>query len=80
MIDHSLILTLLALGGGVFHVNFVCLLITFLVLSRLPSNLVTFHNWVLAKLSILKIKNRRFFAAMVTNLSRVFFAKIGKHD
>ena len=25
-------LTLLALGGGVFHVNFVCLLITFLVL------------------------------------------------
>ena len=26
-------LTLLALGGGVFHVNFVCLLITFLVLG-----------------------------------------------
>ena len=42
-------LTLLALGGGVFHVNFVCLLITFLVLGRLPPNLVTFHNWVLAR-------------------------------
>ena len=25
----NVILTLLALGGGVFHVNFVCLLITF---------------------------------------------------
>ena len=49
-------LTLLALGGGVFHVNFVCLLITFLVLGRLPSNLVNFHNWVLAKFSISKIK------------------------
>ena len=35
-------LTLLALGGGVFHINFVCLLITFLVLGRLPPNLVTF--------------------------------------
>ena len=35
-------LTLLELGGGVFHVNFVCLLITFLVLGRLPPNLVTF--------------------------------------
>ena len=35
-------LTLLALGGGVFHVNFVCLLIYFLVLGRLPPNLVTF--------------------------------------
>ena len=31
-------------GGGVFHVNFVCLLITFLVLGRLPPNLVTFPN------------------------------------
>ena len=29
-------------GGGVFHINFVCLLITFLVLGRLPPNLVTF--------------------------------------
>ena len=29
-------------GGGVFHVKFVCLLITFLVLGRLPPNLVTF--------------------------------------
>ena len=39
-----LFLTLLALawGEGVFHVNFVCLLITFLVLGRLPPNLVTF--------------------------------------
>ena len=46
---------------------------TFLVLGRLPSNLVTFHNWVLAKFSISKIKNRRFLVAMVTNLSRVFF-------
>ena len=35
-------LTLLAMGGGVFHVNFVCLLITFLVLGRLPPNLVSF--------------------------------------
>ena len=38
-LDH---LTLLALGGGVFHINFVCLFITFLVLGRLPPNLVTF--------------------------------------
>ena len=68
-------LTLLALGGGVFHVNFVCLLITFLVLGRLPPNLVTFHNWVLAKFSISKIKNRRFLVAMVTNLSRVVFCQ-----
>ena len=60
-------------GGSVFHVNFVCLLITFLVLGRLPPNLVTFHNWVLAKFSIPKIKNRRFLVAMVTNLSRVVF-------
>ena len=29
-------------GGGVLHVNFVCLFITFLVLGRLPPNLVTF--------------------------------------
>ena len=62
-------------GGGVFHVNFVCLLITFLVLGRLPPNLVTFHNWVLAKFSSSKIKNRRFLVAMVTNLSRVFFCQ-----
>ena len=62
-------------GGGVFHVNFVCLLITFLVLGLLPPNLVTFHNWVLAKFSISKIKNRRFLVAMVTNLSRVFFCQ-----
>ena len=68
-------LTLLALGGGVFHVNFVCLLITFLVLGRLPPNLVTFHNWVLAKFSISKIKNRRFLVATVTNLSRVVFCQ-----
>ena len=60
-------------GGGVFHVNFVCLLIIFLVLGRLPPNLVTFHNWVLARFSISKIKNRRFLVAMVTNLSRVVF-------
>ena len=67
-------------GGGVFHVNFVCLLISFLVLGRLPQNLVTFHNWILARFSISKIKNRRFLVAMVTNLSRVvFFAKISKH-
>ena len=62
-------------GGGVFHVNFVCLLITFLVLSRLPPNLVTFHNWVLVKFSISKIKNRHFLVAMVTNLSRVVFCQ-----
>ena len=68
-------LTLLALGGGVFHVNFVCLLITFLVLGRLPPNLVNFHNWILAKFSISKIKNRRFLVAMVTNLSRVVFCQ-----
>ena len=71
----NVILTLLALGGGVFHVNFVCLLITFLVLSRLPPNLVTFHNWVLAKFSISKIKNRHFLVAMVTNLSTVVFCQ-----
>ena len=62
-------------GGGVFHVNFVCLLITFLVLGRLPPNLVAFHNWVFAKFSISKIKNRRFLVAMVTNLSRVVFCQ-----
>ena len=66
-------LTLLALGGSVFHVNFVCLLMNFLVLGRLPPNLVTFHNWVLAKFSISKIKNRRLLVAMVTNLLRVVF-------
>ena len=71
----SVMLTLLALGGGVFHVNFVCLLITFLVLGRLPPNLVTLHNQVLAKFSILKIKNRRFLVAMITNLSRVVFCQ-----
>ena len=43
-------------GGGVFHINFVCLLIMFLVLGRLPPNLVTYHNWVLAKFSISKSK------------------------
>ena len=67
-------------GRGVFHVNFVCLLITFLVLGRLPPNLVTFHNWVLAKFLSSKIKNRRFLVAMVSNLSRVVFAKTSKHD
>ena len=69
------LLTLLALGGGVFHVNFVYLLITFLVLGRLPPNLVIFHNWVLAKFSISKIKNKRFLVAMVTNLSSGFLPK-----
>ena len=38
-------------------------------------SLVTFHNWVLAKFSISKIRNRRFLVAMVTNLSRVFFCQ-----
>ena len=42
LINSEYFLTLLALGGGVFHVNFVCLLITFLVFGRLPPNLVTF--------------------------------------
>ena len=35
-------LTLLALGGGVSHVNFVCLLITIFVLGRLQPNLLGF--------------------------------------
>ena len=73
-------LTLLALGAGVFHVNFVCLLITFLVLGELPPNLVTFHNWVLAKFSISKIKNRGFLVAMVISYQEWFFAKISKHN
>ena len=55
-IPHEDGLTLLALGGGVFHIDFVCLLITILVLGRFPPNLMAFHNWVLAKFSISKIK------------------------
>ena len=74
-------LTLLALGGRCFPCKFCLPVDNFLVLDRLPPNLVTFHNWVLAKFLILKIKNRRFLVTMVTNLSRVvFFAKISKHD
>ena len=62
-------------GGRCFPRKFCLPVDNFLVLGRLPPNLVTFHNWVLAKFSISKIKNRRFLVAMVYNLSRVVFCQ-----
>ena len=62
-------------GGRCFPRIFCLPVDNFLILGRLPPSLMTFHNWVLAKFSISKIKNRRFLVAMVTNLSRVVFCQ-----
>ena len=62
-------------GGRCFPHKFCLPVDNFFSFGSIATKFGDFSNWVLAKFSISKIKNRRFLVAMVTNLSRVVFCQ-----